>query len=336
MTFRNPKPVHNYIAYGLALISNRPISALTVSSSLGRSPDVEINLGSLPNRNSGNNERKIRYESSCLNHTGQPDLQIWDVDNGKFLRMVYADGVEFWLDQDCSTLWANWPASSSIEDTISYLVGPVLGLVLRLRGFVCLHASSVSINGRAIVFVGPEGAGKSTTAAVFAREGFPLVSDDIVALVETGRAFQVFPAYPRVNLWSDSVKLLYGSADALPRILPEWDKRCLKVGEAEGTKFEERPLPLGAIYILGNDTAEAEPHVETISQKTALLLLVANTYATNFLDAKQRAEEFAVLSRVVSGVPLRKINRRRGQISPEELCAVIRQDLADIDSPSAP
>jgi hypothetical protein len=192
----------------------------------------------------------------------------------------------------------------------------------------------VSIKDRAVVFVGLEGAGKSTTAAAFARQGYPVLSDDIVALVECGHEFQTLPAYPRVNLWPDSVKLLYGSPDALPQIMPDWDKRCLKLGEAEGTKFEERPLPLGAIYVLGDSASGSEEGIEIISQKTALMMLVGNTYATNFLDAKQRAEEFEALSRVVAAVPVRKINRGREGPGVEDLCAAIQRNFASIDSPS--
>jgi hypothetical protein len=256
------------------------------------------------------------------------------VDNGEFLHVRYSDGVEFWLDRELTTLWAHWPTGSSSQDTQSYLVGPILGLLLRLRGIVCLHASAVSINDRAVVFVGSEGAGKSTTAAAFARRGYPVLSDDIVALVECGHEFQMLPGYPRVNLWPDSVKLLYGSPDALPQIMPDWDKRCLNLGKAEGTKFEERALPLGAIYILGASPGGSEDGIKIISQKTALMMLVANTYATNFLDARQRAEEFEVLSRVVATAPVRKINRGREAAGVEEFCGTIQRNFAKIDSPS--
>ena len=92
-------------------------------------------------------------------------------------------------------------------------------------------------------------------------------------------------------------------------ISPGWEKRCLKLEEAEGTKFEERPLPLGAIYVLEKSAGGSEKGVEIVSQKTALMTLVGNTYATNFLDATQRAEEFKILSRVVATVPVRKIVR---------------------------
>jgi hypothetical protein len=292
--------------------------------------DVEIKLGTLPRDLSNQDNRKLRYASPFLTHSGEPALQIWDVQNGEYLLVRYSDGVEFWLDGGFRRLWAQWPSSSSLENTLSYLVGPIMGLLLRVRGAVCLHASAVNIADRAIIFLGSEGAGKSTTAAAFARQGFPALCDDIVALIEREQQFHVLPAYRRINLWPDSVKLLYGSPEALPQITPDWEKRCLELGEHGETRFEERALPIGAIYVLGNSTPNSGKSVEAISQKTAMMTLVTNTYATNFLDAKQRAEEFAVLSRLVDAVPVRQINAPREAVGPQELCTVIRQDFAGI------
>ena len=255
-------------------------------------------------------------------------MRIWDALDGKFLVVRYSDEVEFWLDREYRTIWAHWPDSSSLENALSYLLGPIMGLLLRLRGTVCLHASGAAIGDRAIVFVGAEGAGKSTTVAAFALHGFSVLSDDIVALGEHERQFCVLPAYTRVNLWPESVKLLYGSPDALPRILPDWEKRCLKLGEHGGARFEDRALPIGAIYILGDATASSAENVVSISQKTALMTLVANTYATNLLDSKQRAEEFAVLSRLVTAVPVRQINAKRGTLRVDQLCDVIQRDFS--------
>jgi hypothetical protein len=291
--------------------------------------DVEIKLGTLPRDLSNQDNRKLRYASAFLTHSGEPALQIWDVQDGEYLLVRYSDGVEFWLDGGFRRLWAQWPSSSSLEDTLSYLVGPIMGLLLRLRGAVCLHASAVNIADRAIIFLGSEGAGKSTTAAAFARQGFPVLCDDIVALIEREQQFHVLPAYRRINLWPDSVKLLYGSPEALPQITPDWEKRCLELGEHGETRFEVRALPIGAIYVLGNSTPNSGISVEAIFQKTAMMTLVTNTYATNFLDAKQRAEEFAVLSRLVATVPVRQINAPREAVGPQQLCTVIRQDFCE-------
>jgi hypothetical protein len=331
VTFRDHIQSYKYVAYGLFLSSNLPIEGLLPISSIAL-PDVQIRLGALPIWNSSESRGTLRYVSSYPRETGQPDLQIWDIDDGEFFRVLYSDGVEFWLDRGFRTLWARWPANSSLENTLSYLVGPILGLLLRLRGIICLHASAVSISNRAVVFVGPEGAGKSTTAAAFARRGYAVLSDDIVALVEFGNEFRMVPAYPRVNLWPDSVKLLYGSPEALPPIMPDWDKRCLKLGEDGETRFEERALPIGGIYVLGDSTPGPTDCVETISRITALMLLIGNTYATNFLDGKQRAEEFKVLSRVVATVPVRKVNRGSETAEVEEFRATIERDFASVEA----
>jgi hypothetical protein len=331
VTFHASEQRHEYVAYGLRLTSNLPIASLSPCSSID-SPDVQVKLGTLPESNSSNGGVKLRYSSPRSYQTGEPDVQIWDVDNGEFLRVLFRDGVEFWLDRHLTTLWAYWPTGSSLQDTVSYLVGPILGLLLRLRGIVCLHASSVSISDRAVVFLGSEGAGKSTTAAAFAQRGYAVLSDDIVALVEGRHEFQTLPAYPRVNLWPDSVSLLYGSPDALPAISPGWEKRCLNLEEAEGAKFEERPLPLGAIYVLEESAEGSETGVEVVSQQTALMLLIGNTYASNFLDATQRAQEFEILSRVVATVPVRKIVRGKSVAEVEPFCAAIQHDFAGIHS----
>jgi hypothetical protein len=314
-----------YSVFGLLFRSNLPIPGL-LPAELSRRHDIQINLGSVP-AGPANTHEKLRYATAYTDEAGEPALRIWEAEHGKFLHMAYYDRTEFWLDRDVQTVWARWSGKSSLENTLSYFVGPVIGLLLRLRGVVCLHGSVVAINERGVIFVGPAGAGKSTTAAAFARRGFAVLSDDIAALHEEDNKFFVQPGYPRVNLWPNSVKMLYGSADSLPRILSQWDKRCLALGQDNETRFEERTLPIGPIYVLGDPTVESDRTVESMTQKTAILALIANTYAANFLDSQQRADEFATLSRLVATVAVRKINPRRGALHVEELCDAILRDV---------
>jgi hypothetical protein len=182
-----------------------------------------------------------------------------------------------------------------------------------------------------LVFVGSEGAGKSTTAAAFARQGFGVISDDVAALAENAEAFQVLPAYPHLCLWPDSVKMLYGSTEALPRFSPEWDKRRLALGE-NGTRFETCPLPLGAVYLLGERRPDPAPFLEAVQPQEALLSLVADTFANKILDREQRASEFAVLGRLVSGVPVRRVYPSKDATRLDDLCRIIREDYASLDS----
>jgi len=302
--------------------------------STASSPDVELHLGISPCLKVGDSSasEEQEYVSSYTNETGEPEVRVWRVAKGAFLRIAYSDGTQFWLDRKREALWALWPTKLSLEDTASYLLGPILGLLLRLRGITCLHASAVAFKGRSVVFVGPQGAGKSTTAAAFAQRGWGVLSDDIVALLEEEGRFQVLSAYPHLSLWPDSVKMLYGSSEALPRFIPDWDKRRLDLG-SQGTRFESRPLPLDTIYILGERRADPAPYVEAVRPRSALLALVADTYANRILDREMRAREFAVLGRLVTTVPIRRVHPSEDANQLETLCRIIRADLESLGRP---
>jgi hypothetical protein len=167
-----------------------------------------------------------------------------------------------------------------------------------------------------------------------ARHGHAVISDDVVALVESGGSFYVMPAYPHLCLWQDSVELLYGSPEALPRFSTGWEKRRLALGD-RGTRFENRSLPLGAIYLLGDRRRDQTPFVEGVRPQAGLLSLVAETFANKVLDREMRAREFAVLGQLVTTVPIRRIHPHNDASRLEELCALIQKDFASLHSPTS-
>jgi len=269
----------------------------------------------------------LAYQSSSKNEDGKPELEMWRISDTALLRIAYADGTQFWMDRDARELWAAWPENLTLEDAASYLLGPILGVLLRFRGATCLHASAVAFGDRAVAFVGPPGSGKSTTAAALAQRGHAVLSDDIVALVERDNAFFAVPAYPHLSLWPESVGMLYGDSNALPRFTPAWDKRRLALGG--DCKFEERELPVAAIYLLGDRRPDSGPGIASVDLRAALLELLPNTYATNILDAQMRAREFEILGRLVARVPVRKLSPSDDSTHLESLC---EQVLADFQS----
>lgn len=155
---------------------------------------------------------EVCYTSPFLDSEGEPVLLIWEVSGGAFLRLVYRDGTQFWIDRAGTNIWTVWPEKSSLEDTATYLLGPVLGILLRLKGEICLHASAVALGDRVAVFAGNAGAGKSTTAAAFVRQGYPIVSDDVVRLDEpvSGPPSLIEASLVAVREWRYSPTLLNG------------------------------------------------------------------------------------------------------------------------------
>jgi hypothetical protein len=253
-------------------------------------------------------------------------LRVASYAAGAYFAFFYSDGPCFVIDRDGRQLWADWPEGYAIEDAATYLVGPVLGFVLRLQGITPLHASAIALDDRAIALVGMPGAGKSTTAAAFAHLGFAVLSDDVVALEDCRDRFLVAPGYPRVNLWPDSVRTLLGSEQALPRITPTWEKHYLPLNEG-GRRFQSEKLPLGAVYFLGErDPGSRAPVIREVAAGEALVNLVANTYVNYLLDRPMRHREFDLLSRLVTGVPVREI---RPSADPSGVLAMCQAVAAD-------
>jgi hypothetical protein len=324
-----------YNVFGLTVRSNIPIPGLPLFERFCGEPDVIVHLGLSPRAETEGFScfEELTYVSSYTDAAGNPALRIWKTADGVFLRLRYCDGVEFWLGRKGDAIWAVWPETLTLADAATYLLGPILGRLLRLRGVTCLHASAVALDECCLVFAGDEGTGKSTTAAAFAKRGHGVLSDDVVALAESEEGFRVTPAYPHLCLWPDSVKMLYGSPEVLPRFIPDWDKRRFPLGD-HGTRFENRSLPIGAIYLLGDRHTDLSPYVEALPSQSALLALVADSFASTILDREMRACEFEVLGRLVATVPVRRIYPSRDPARLGELCRVICEDFATLGIPA--
>lgn len=325
----------SHSAFGLNFLSNQPVPGLTIVSTES-AVDVQMWLGTMPPQLGGPVGEQIWYLSPFRDEHGRPALEVWRLAGGGYFRLRYRDGTEFVMDRSGTQVWAAWPDPSTLEDTATYLLGPVLAFLLRLRGVICLHASAVAIDGRAIALLGPPGAGKSTTAAAFAKLGYAVLSDDVVPLLERGSSFWAQSTFPRLCLWPNSVEALFASADALPRLTPTWEKRYLELN-GNGYRFQEEPLPLAAAYILGPGGAadRGTPFVEALSGGAGLMSLVANSHVAYLLDKAMRASEFALLARMVKSVPLRQVRVPEDSSSLSRLCEIICDDLLKLVSPGA-
>ncbi len=259
-----------------------------------------------------------------------PRLIVWRLRD--YFHLSYADGTQFVVDNAGTRVWATWPSDTlTLEDTATYLLGPVMGFVLLLRGCISLHACAVAVDDRAIALVGPAGSGKSTTAAAFAERGYAILAEDVVTLQDRGAEFLVQPGYPSIRLWPSSVEALYGTAASLPRLTPTWDKRYLDLTQ-EKYEFQQQPLPLAAIYLLGERQDDRAPAVNEIASTEQLMSLVANTYATYLMDKTMRAREFVILGRVRNSVPIKRVTPHSDPARIGELCQTIIEDFGCIAS----
>lgn len=94
------------------------------------------------------------------------------------------------------------------------LLNEAIPLLFVGRDRFFLHASVVSLRGRAFAFFGPSGAGKSTLAARLIQRGFRLLADDRVLLIPGRSGIQAVPGLQRIRLHDDSAQRLYGESGA--------------------------------------------------------------------------------------------------------------------------
>lgn len=310
-------------AYGLDVLCHGS-EEIKLPSATRQPCDVAIELGSLPIQAREACGWTVYY---CPADLGL-GITIRKSPDGSLYYIAYDDGTEFMADSDGRRVWARWPPELSVEDTLTYVHGPVLGIVLRLRGVVCLHASVVGIGGRAVAFAGPAEAGKSTAAAVFHERGASVLSDDVLALKVEGDSFLAQPGWPHLKLWPESAEALYGARDALPRLTPTWDKLMLDLA-APGARFQTEPLPLAAIYILGERSGSpGAPRVERIPPREALMALVGNVYACRMFDREMRVREIELLARLCQRVPVRRLIPHENIGFHSRIHEVVMADLA--------
>jgi hypothetical protein len=321
--------------YGLRLSSNVALPGLPVLTEMAGKADIQIRVKEKSSPISAAiSPSDIFYVSRLKDINGEPILQAAEVAGGSYVALLYSDGTRFALERNGHEIFADWPDPLTLEENSLCLIGPVLGVVLRLRGVFPLHASAVAIDNHAIALMGPAGAGKSTTAGAFARCGHRVISDDVVALKQEGSRFVIPPGYPRVNLWAESAQALFGADAKLPLISPSWDKHFMPLDQ--GSQFETRALPLGVIYFLQERMPElAAPIVESMTGAESFLAVLGNTYMNHLPDPKMRSREFEVLGRALAQVPVRRVYAAADSSLLFDLCETIASDARALLSSTA-
>jgi hypothetical protein len=325
----------SYLVYGLNLLSDVSIPGLLKFS--GNHTNLTLTLGGQPDWL----PHALALPASELltrpseDEFGEPAFVISELGGGEYFRLSYSDGTCFLVDRDASHLWGRYLPPQVFEDLITYLLGPVLGFVLRRRGVLTLHASSAAIGGCAIALSGISEAGKSTVAGALALRGVKILCEDVCPITEENSQYFVEPGYPRVCLWPDAVQKLLGTPEALPLLTPNWEKRFLSLDDGSG-RFATRRLPLAAVYLLAPRTNEPDaPRIESLSPQVAFLEIVKNTYMNFVLDRAQRAAEFDVLSKLVMRVPARRLVPHADPARLGALCDLVLRDAGSLVDDSA-
>jgi hypothetical protein len=291
----------NYYAFGLNISSQIELPGI-IETTGNNEPDVQIIMGNVNPLISG-----ADVNVAFNYYVDYDDVYLFWDDIG---TVNISNGNEIKVD-----------VQNDINQIIPFLLGPVMAILLHQRGFLVLHGSSVKINDNAIAFIGHRGIGKSTTAINLYKNGYSLITDDILAIKfdEDGIPY-INPGYPHVRLTKNSYNHIKDKTTILTPI-------CTIVGKLfcdASNNFSSAPLKLKRIYLL--ETGEQINISNLNSQETLIDLIKHSTAHRIFKDADQ-ANNLTQCANLINNVSIRELKIIHSFNNISELINLIENDF---------
>ena len=326
---------HRYWIYGLLVDSTQPLKGV-LSGRSNSTPDLRIvwrhdTPGSLedviwtpvfgPRRNGSTGV------SACHSFAG--DQESWR------LRLEI-DGAfsDFIFNKSTRTLHVIYPVEIARGRLVSYLMGTVMSSILRLTGTLCLHASVVVINGRAIALAGRKGAGKSTISAALAQRGATILSDDIAAITLSGDQYFVHPGDARSRLLPNSVQKLFGANNSFRKAITVDDKIRVTmnpefVGSPAGDPYAA--LLTGFCLLEPSGAPTTDVIVSVLRPGENFMAISEHLYGFWLDKQLTQANEFKMLGQIVDRTQIFKLVRPDGLENLDLTCDVLMAEFGRIE-----
>jgi hypothetical protein len=182
------------IVAGFALPGFWPVDRATT----GR--EIEIDLGPVPSR----------LDAPVCD---RPLLQI-DATGAALFRVP---GVARYFLNDLRRVTMELAPGANLERALDFFKGTPLALLCHQWGLTPLNGVCLACDDGALLVAGGPGCGKSTLALALAARGFRLMSDGLCAPEgERNSPPAIWPAFPEVKAWPDSLQALNLPRDGEP------------------------------------------------------------------------------------------------------------------------
>jgi hypothetical protein len=296
--------MHHYFAFGLSISSTIVLPEL-IEAPVTEAPDVSIITGETPENLSNATFSGVRFQAAENNFL----LKVKDV-----ASFLVCDGNKIVI---------NPSAQSSEKDIRLFLLGSAFGALFHQRGLLPVHGSAIVYNHKAIIFSGISGAGKSTLAAAFHNAGYSLLADDICVIALNQKTPMVYPGFPQMKLWADSLKKLEKENPDLKKVRDG----ILKYAYPTQKNFYDKPVEVGGLYIV-NSHNKPDITIETIKGIEKFNILKENTYRVNFIKGiGNTASHFKHIESLARTCFVKKVARPSKEFKLKELKELIENDF---------
>lgn len=287
---------HRYTAFGLQLDSDIMLPGLTKGGR--KRADVRIICGDIPDKISVPAEETDYYQAAA----------------NEFLLRI--KGIADYYITNGNQIVMHLSNKANVREGKLYLLGTAMGVLMMQRGILPIHGSTVVINGCGVVFTGVSGAGKSTMAAALHKSGFPLLADDVSAVIfdQEGTPW-VQPGYPQQKLWQASASIVGIDTATLDRVCAGRDKYVVPVAKG----FKRLPVPMIAVYEISVRPAN-DVTIVPLKGREKITTLMSHTYRVELVNGLGlKAAHFQKCANLLNHVQVFRLTR------PQDAASVDRQ-----------
>jgi hypothetical protein len=187
------------------------------------------------------------------------------------------------------------------------LLDQVLPLVVSAGEALVLHASAVHSPRGAVLFVGASGRGKSTIAASLALSGWPLVTDDTVAIAGGPHGPHVWAAASSARLWPDSLRALRLHIGRRATRVAHYSRKRRIAFDATD---DRAPIPVHRVYVLGSRAQmrrAAAVSVLPLTARDATVAIIRHAFQLDIDDRAALAKTFELSAWIATTVDVRSL-----------------------------
>jgi hypothetical protein len=231
-------------------------------------------------------------ESHLLQTGGQkPQALISKYKNGD-LSIDYFECGFFYLSGRTLLALQKHSDTDFFDAIISSQILPLISSLFR----VTLHGGVVAIKERAIIYLGPEGAGKSTLTTYLMKMGHRVYSDDVAA-IDFNFVPQVHAGIPEIRIHEDSCQKLLA-----PKLIKQLNKKLTKQ-QILISQSSLAAIPLAAIVLLSpkHECVSSQQTLLTPSQR--FMALIQNQFRLDIWNPQILKNEFQTLTMLSETVP---------------------------------
>ena len=250
-----------------------------------------------------------RLVHDVVDFDGRRRLQVWIGDDGDCIHFSHGETRAIW-DRVRREIRLDAGADMSLRPAIilERVIAPI-ALLLQRKRHVALHASAVAdAQGRAQIFVGDSGAGKSTTALELMRRGMAILADDLVMIdADRGRLLSATPSVRLFDRPSDVPEAIDAQL-----VMPERDKYWYQLGRRIDA---EEPPEVGGIFALEPAEECERAVIDEITGREAIVRVIAQAFDLTEADGPWRTRRFRTLCELARDRPIHRVRYPRGDRS---------------------